>query len=349
MKKGFTLIELMVSITIVGVLMALALVAINRVRESSRRAQCFSNMKNVGTALHSFYDARNQYPPASEWSTPGEPLGNNRYPIGVIDRVTATTEDDRLKGNWCIYLLPFSEEQSVYDNFDSRKPLHEQEMVYSVDIPFLKCPSDGYNTLDNHYQRSFTVKNKGYARANYALNAGTNKACMVNVREEDDPPCPDGWTAGGNNLEINNSQLWGSGIGGVNKTFRNGDFPSGLSNVVAFDEVLVGRHEWDRRGAWALGFAGASITAVHGGGPNGGADEITGCSKIPVSYLRDLPCSPVESNMIKEVNMQGYSRSAHPGGVCVLLLDGSVKFIDDDIDKDLWREIHRRDSSKIIE
>src|SRR5580704_1457814 len=61
-KSGFTLVELLVVISIIGMLVGLLLPAINNARESGRRTVCQNNMRNVSTALINYENSRNMFP-----------------------------------------------------------------------------------------------------------------------------------------------------------------------------------------------------------------------------------------------------------------------------------------------
>ena len=63
MRRGFTIIELLVSITIISVLIALLLPAVQAAREAGRRSQCLNNLRQMGVAFHNYHSTYNQFPP----------------------------------------------------------------------------------------------------------------------------------------------------------------------------------------------------------------------------------------------------------------------------------------------
>src|SRR5437899_3556417 len=92
--RGFTLIELLVVITIIGVLVSLLLPAVQSAREAARRMQCVNNLKQIGLALHNYFESRNTLPGA--------------------DMVFNTTELSALS-----QVLPFLEQSSVYNSINA--------------------------------------------------------------------------------------------------------------------------------------------------------------------------------------------------------------------------------------
>ncbi len=347
-KRGFTLIELLVAISVIGILMALLLPAVQSSREAARRMQCQNNLKQLGLALHNYHDAHSVLPPANIWGGAGEPLGGGLLPIGTFDRVamgiSPGMEPDRLYANWAIFLLPHLDQATLYDSFDLNLPIDDvtnltaRQTILSV----MRCATDSYNDL--FYERALLDGTRGhaYARGNYAMNVGPNSACFTF-----EPTCPNGFHTGTNDLINTNATLWGSGVGGFNVSARFRDFPNGLSNMIALDEIRAGIDPIDPRGVWSLGFPAASITAVHAAGPNVGIgyDGINACTILTLTYSETalerlgMPCSssPIAANYAAT------ARSQHPGIVNALRLDGSVESISDQMDAELWTSLHSRD------
>ena len=106
-RPAFTLIELLVVIALIGILVALLLPAIQAARESARRAQCSSNLRQIGMAMLTFHDAKKMFPSAYE-SQPGGAMG------------PADSETGDAGPGWtCLFqILPFIEEGKHQESFD---------------------------------------------------------------------------------------------------------------------------------------------------------------------------------------------------------------------------------------
>lgn len=362
-RRGFTLIELFVVIAVIGLLVALLIPAVQSARESARTKHCMNNLRQLGLALHNYHDQFSVLPPAMIWAPPGEPLGMGDLPVGLIDRVAlglvSSSEPDRLYANWVIMLLPQLENSTLYNAFDLDVPISDpvNARARTTELPVMKCPTDTFNS--EHFVRDLLAgtSNNSYARGNYAMNMGPDRGCML----EYDPACEDGFHADGTDLAVDNARLWGSGIGGVNVSLRFRDMESGLTNVVAIDELRAGVHPLDLRGTWALGFIGASITARHGifgtinddaNGPNNShirSDDLTGCdalkNAVGVEFLEkeNMPCY-FRGPPLVEISDQATARSMHIKGVHVLMMDGSVHFVSDNVNPDIWYKMHSRTS-----
>jgi hypothetical protein len=158
--------------------------------------------------------------------------------------------------------------------------------------------------------------------------------------------------------------VWGSGLGGVNKSFRMSDFPAGTSLMTALDEVRAGIDPLDPRGVWALALAGSSVTVCDSvpnlgntGPPNSAlpqADQFCGCANLTAKYgatklaTLNMPCFSNVNNGI-EIAVQATARSMHPLGVHILMLDGSAHFVSDNINPTVWQNMHSSNPSGTFE
>lgn len=346
LKTGFTLVELLVVIAIIGVLIGLLLPAVQYAREAARRMQCQNNLKQLGLAFHNYESAIKRLPPGMIWNGRGESMGAGELPVGTIDHIGLGTNPalDRLKSNWVIALLPYLEQGSLYDSFNGDVTVNHplNKAVRTAEIPTLKCPSDGYNNQSFERGQLANVQGYTYARGNYAFNMGVNRTCINR-----NGGCPLGFDADSPDLIAKASKVWGSGIGGFNVSYRLSDFPDGLSNIIAVDEIRAGISAIDSRGVWGLGMGGASISGAHPGGPNSSiGDGITACGILTLTMSEaeliriGMPCqlSAIASNFAAA------ARSQHVGLVNVLRLDGSVDTVADQVELIVWRRLHSRDS-----
>jgi prepilin-type N-terminal cleavage/methylation domain-containing protein len=128
--RGFTLVELLVVIAIIGILVGLLLPAVQAAREAARRMSCQNNCKQLGLALHNYESAYKSFPSQAVYG-PGDAPHALPY-----------------HHTWLVALLPFAEQDALYNQIDQRLPIWFQvnqngERIISSRVPFLRCPSDG--------------------------------------------------------------------------------------------------------------------------------------------------------------------------------------------------------------
>ncbi len=104
-----------------GILAALLLPAVQAAREAARRAQCTNNLKQIGLAMHNYHDTYKCFPAA-----------------------VLTDEDGRPWRSWRVAILPFIEQQPLYDQYDFSEPWDGPNnlTLHGIPIPAYRCPSD---------------------------------------------------------------------------------------------------------------------------------------------------------------------------------------------------------------
>ncbi len=125
-RRGFTLVELLVVITIIGMLVALLLPAVQAAREAGRRAQCLNNQKQLATAFLNFESSRREFP-------------GYRYILDA-DENNDGTVDDPIVATWMVSLFPYVERADLERIWKDETVTWANKPV--VELKFLTCPSD---------------------------------------------------------------------------------------------------------------------------------------------------------------------------------------------------------------
>ena len=295
-KKGFTLIELLVVIAIIAVLIALLLPAVQQAREAARRTQCKNNLKQIGLALHNYYDAHQAIPDASYESKP--------FPSPSAY-------------GWSVMILPFLDQANLYNSLNTGYSQMQDiasntnPAVYGLlqkSFTVFLCPSDsaGGNTNVN---RAFQgTANGGVMKTAIApLAAGTSNYMGCNGFQSD----ADGVFDSGDN---------------VNTTFAM--VTDGLSNTIFVGERSS--RPWPRqpagsKGPWAGVWCGQEFTG------NGITNVwcLIGQTQYQMNTgLPSAPASDTNNGVATPLNAFG---STHPGGAHFLFGDGSVHFLNENI------------------
>ncbi len=128
-RRGFTLVELLVVITIIGILVALLLPAVQAAREAARRMQCVNNFKQIGVGMHNYHSARNCFPPGEFYVWPPP------YYFGPA---------------WGVFILSYMEQTAIYGQFDFSLGMYGIYLGNNVllgknRIPVFCCPSDPHD------------------------------------------------------------------------------------------------------------------------------------------------------------------------------------------------------------
>ncbi len=319
-KSGFTLVELLVVIAVIGILVALLLPAVQAAREAARRMSCTNNLKQMSLALHNYHDTYRVFPPSGI------------YPRG------ATGDGWSFQAR----LLPFLEQANLQDLIDWNLSYAAQTAVARTRVPTYLCPSEtkDYERPDGaitHYPLNYGVNvgtwfvydpnNGQYGNGLTGPNAQTNMASLI-----------DGTS---NTLALAEVKAWSPYLrDGGNPNAVGAPIPATTAATVAYGGSFKnnsGHTEWvDGR--------------VHQTGVTGTFPPNTLFAYTDAGVVYDVDFN--SSREGKTTNQITYAvvtaRSYHPAGVNVALADGSSRFVAETIDLNVWRGYATRDGGEVV-
>ncbi len=307
---GFTLVELLVVIAVVGILIALLLPAVQAARESARRSQCSNNLKQIGIAMQNHVSVHGAFPPGQR--------------LMVVGHKT---------WGWPAFLLPWMEQTTVHDRIEFRRPVwgEENREAVSTVVPTFLCPSTARRHPTRRGDRvHLDLINPGQ----WDAGTGEDMACIDYAGISG----PTRHTAfrnpvTGEQYRANSGILLNISTGHRTQT-TPAEIIDGLSNT-----LLVG--ELSGRGVFIAGTSNA-LRGVWAGGQN-----CTSIPAAPIGGVRIAPINPAPADAwINAGNSSLFSD--HPGGAQVLFCDGSVRFLAESIDVTVLLSLASRDGREVI-
>jgi prepilin-type N-terminal cleavage/methylation domain-containing protein len=227
--RGMTLIELVVAIAIIGVLVSLLLVGVQAARESSRRASCQNNLRQIGLGLDAEVNSIGHYP-------------SDGWGFGWVgDRSRGA--DEKQPGGWLFSLLPYIEQQSLFERFDGNSASTDR---FDSVVGLYYCPSR--RGAERYPNNIVTIPTYNFsrppmaARNDYAICAGDN---IVSV--------------GAGPASMNDSDVAGylwpnrslaTGISFVRMPIRRAEVTDGLSHTLAVAEKSLSFRNYRNGRSW---------------------------------------------------------------------------------------------------
>ena len=311
-RRGITLIDTLIAITIIGILTSLALPALQSAREAVRKTQCENNLHQItlGVLLHE--DAQKHYPTGGwGWGWVGDP-----------DRGFGREQP----GGWIYNTLPFLERFDLHDMGNGVEEKSKQQaaaQMQEMPIPIFTClsrrQSKAYPCQNGDVIRNSSLV-KFVAKTDYAANGGDfpwdADVGPESYEEGDSPEYKWNFPAGDQNLL--------SGICFLRSEIQIKDITDGLSNT-----YLVGE-KFASLGDYKTGKnPGDDMSMYQGDDP-----DITRWGRVNVgrddSNANDSTCGPLQDTE-KPIRVYRFG-SAHPSSFNMGLCDGSVRQISYDID-----------------
>ena len=302
-RRAFTLVELLVVIAIIGILIALLLPAVQAAREAARRSQCTNNLKQISIACHNYHDTHKQFPPGSIYCTSWVAHGYNPYMFGIM--------------GWDAYVLPYMEQQALYDQIDFNYPAYITDTVGQYTGVTGEHPTDPANQVNKLVCTSAPATFSCPSTASrmpisetkdYAMNGGQglpNHGPVTPTPTTGNIPSPT------------------NGIGYKNSDIRMADVTDGTSNTFL---LLERKRNLNKTNSWRVnpfiwqchwhnGFVTSGFTAA-------------GTQVFSIGLNNRTPDGD------------------HPGGVNTSLCDGSVRFVSETITWSIFKATYSRDGNE---
>jgi len=311
---GFTLVELLVVIAIIGILIALLLPAVQAARESARRTQCVSNLKQLALAMHGHADSKGYFP-------------HSHY--NYIDSTDTSTGPYLGKNNrrcWFHDMLPYIEQTTLYEPFDSFMATAGGDalafkQLQSI-VPTFVCPSDSLSPKLETFWGGLGTPNQGFS--------GNLIVCVGNDYFNRGPLSP---------AHLNSAKL--NGVFFAHSKVKFADITDGTTNTALASELIlstdIGSH--DIRGRYYNPAHGGVVFSTRVTPNTLVPDRFNWCSNTPVPAA---PCTYTATDMFVS------ARSYHPGGVNFGLADGSVRFVINYIDPAVYKALGSRDGGEAM-
>jgi prepilin-type N-terminal cleavage/methylation domain-containing protein len=294
-RQGLSLVELLVVIAIIGILVALLLPAIQAAREAARRAECANNVKQLALACL-LHEEQHGFFPSGGWGYLW--VGDSYLGYGANQ-----------PGSWLFNILPFVENADVRDygrNLAGGDRLRAVAQQNQVVIPFFYCPT---RRLPRTRPITFTPYNSSpmplIVRADYSANCGDFGSALMSPPEGPSPTVAP-------RFNWDNAQRGLTGVSYVKSEISAAAITDGLSKTLLIGEENLNPQHYD---------SGVPLNDNQGAYTGFNYDN----NRVVSRQFPPGPDTPGQDRLAA-------FGSAHVSGWHVALCDGSVNFLDYDID-----------------
>jgi prepilin-type N-terminal cleavage/methylation domain-containing protein/prepilin-type processing-associated H-X9-DG protein len=344
MRVGFTLIELLVVIAIIAILIALLLPAVQQAREAARRTQCKNNLKQLGLAQHNYHDVYNMFPATIGWNnTPDQRKGNFSDKVAMLPYLDRAAEYNLRNENQRPY-----EPTGWHGN--------DNILAFGGTIPAFNCPSVPNEHADaRHKLTSFTYAvNMGVMRYNGGGRQGSHNGI--------------GYYASSGGITADSSVSFSSLIDGSSNTASYAEFVpspgnSSTGNTQSPHLKKFQTYQWAANVPTHNELRDSCLSNAASGNLGNSGDtwrqSIKGSAwswafiGTGAAYSHNmLPNEPSCHHMFGGTDWGGDTMMAagslHTGGAQILLADGSVRFVSENMDTSTWWSLGTRNGSEVL-
>jgi len=319
-RRGFSLVELLVVVAIIGVLVSLLLPAVQATREAARRGACAHNLVQLIMAVHHYESTHRAYPPGTVNST--GPILN------------------QLKGyhhGWIEKMMPFLEKDAVYDHIDHNLSVYHKinRPVRALEVYMLKCPStaqagkaySNYAALHHDTETSIDVDQNGVFFLNSAVTqdeVSDGIGYTIFLGEKSLEPGDLGWMSGTRAILRNTGEPLNTAYHKIRQARAWNAVPN----------LPPGASPPPQGSAAAAGGMDGFISA----GEAGGQGTATGG---PIILAGTGPRAAI--------TFVGGFASSHPGGANFAMGDGSIRYLVETMTMSVYRKLGHRADGQLVE